>query len=325
MSRRLPDGGRVLLTGGSGFIGGAVLRQLESGRDAPPLRVLVNRRAPVTGRGAAELVPADLADPASLRGVCSGVHTVLHLASQIGGSPGRLRQVNRDGTAALLAEAAAAGVRRVVYLSTTAVYRDGVHRDLTEYQPDLRPGSETSRSRLAAERLVLAAGGTVLRPHLVYGAGDRWVVPALAELLRRLPHWIDGGRARMSVIAVEDLARPIAALARTDWGPVPGGRVLHAADPEPVRIGEFATALCEGLGLPLPEGELTLEQARRRLGADWDRRLSLLAVDHWYRSSRLWRLTGCEPGPGPSARLAGHLSWYRELLGGAAGPSSVAA
>ncbi|GAA1187048.1 hypothetical protein GCM10009664_60880 [Kitasatospora gansuensis] len=310
----------MLITGGTGFIGSRVLGLIaaETTPDAP-VKVLTNRRSlPLAELGTVQPFHGNLADAASLYGACEGVDTVVHLASQIGGDPDSLRRVNQLGTEALLAEAARAGVRRVLYLSTTAVYRDGVHRNLTEYQPDLVPGSETSRTRLAAERAVLAAGGVVIRPHLVYGTGDTWVVPAVVDLLDRLPHWIDGGRARMSAIAVEDLARPIAALARQCWEPVPGGQVYHASHPEPVVMRELVTRVCEALGRPLPEGELTLEEARRRLegvgSVSWGRRLSLLAIEHRYESSRLWLRTGCDPGPGLAARFPGHVPWYRELM-----------
>ncbi|KQV15433.1 MULTISPECIES: NAD(P)-dependent oxidoreductase [unclassified Kitasatospora] len=310
----------VLLTGGTGFIGSRVLALLAAGTTPEePVRVLTHRRSLSAAEfGTVRPFHGNLADAASLYGACDGVDTVVHLASQIGGDPASLRRVNERGTEALLAEAARAGVRRVLYLSTTAVYRDGVHRNLTECQPDLVPGSETSRTRLAAERAVLAAGGVVIRPHLVYGTGDTWVVPALVDLLGRVPHWIDGGRARMSAIAVEDLARPIAALARQSWGPVPGGLVYHASHPEPITIRELATLVCGALGRPLPAGEITMERARRLLegvgSVSWGRRLSLMAVEHRYESSRLWRRTGCDPGPGLAARFPGHVPWYRELL-----------
>ncbi|WP_405018462.1 NAD-dependent epimerase/dehydratase family protein [Kitasatospora sp. NBC_00070] len=321
----LPKG--ILLTGGTGFIGSRVLGLLTAGATPEnPVRVLTNRRSlPAAEFGTVQPFHGNLADAASLYGACEGVDTLVHLASQIGGDPDSLRRVNELGTKALLAEAARAGVGRVLLLSTTAVYQDGVHQDLTEYQPDLVPSSETSRTRLAAERAVLAAGGVVIRPHLVYGRGDTWVIPALVELLDRIPHWIDGGRARMSAIAVEDLARPIAALARQPWGPVPGGRIYHASHPEPVAVRELATLVCAALGRPLPSGEISVAEARRLLegvgSAPWGRRLSLLAVEHRYRSDRLWRRTGCDPGPGLAARFPAHVPWYRELLP----PSGVSA
>ncbi|GAA2142800.1 hypothetical protein GCM10009760_28370 [Kitasatospora kazusensis] len=265
-----------------------------------------------------EVVHGDLGDAASLRGICTGVDTVVHLASLIGGDAESCHRVNVLGTGALLAEAQRAGVRRIVQLSTTAVYRDGVHRGATESALPLEPGSVTSRTRLQAERLVLAAGGTVVRPHLVYGRGDTWVIPAVAELLGRMPHWIDGGRARVSMIAVDDLARALAALVLGPPSPG-GGQVYHACHPEPVRVRDLLTLVSGQLGLPLPSGDLPYEQAVARLvaseGAHWARRLSLLGVDHWYESSRLWQRTGCDPGPGLAGRFADHAPWYRARSG----------
>jgi len=313
-------GPRILVTGGTGFVGSQVLRLL----DDVPVRLLTHRRAS-EGSERVEVVQGDLGDGASLRGLCTGVDTVVHLASQIGGDPELCHEVNALGTGALLAEAARAGVRRFIQLSTTAVYRDGLHRNADERQLALEPQSVTSRSRLLAERQVLAAGGIVIRPNLVYGTGDVWVVPTLVELMTRVPHWVDGGRARLSVIAVDDLARPIAALARTPWEPA-GGQVYHACDPTPVLMRELVTVVAEQLGIELPSGEVSLAQAGNLLaasdGTSWGRRLSLLAADHWYESSRLWQRTGCAPGPGLAARFADHAPWYRSALRPSGGPVS---
>ncbi|WP_441251435.1 NAD-dependent epimerase/dehydratase family protein [Kitasatospora sp. McL0602] len=322
------DEARILVTGGTGFIGGEVLRQLVAGQSTRreqqySLRALVHHRTPVLpGGGSVELVRGDLREAASLRGLCDGVDTLLHLGAQVGGDPELCRQVNVLGTGALLAEAARAGVRRIVQLSTTAIYQDGVHRNVTENQLALEPVSATSRTRLAAEQQVLAAGGTVVRPHLVHGQGDTWVVPAVADLMTRLPHWIDGGRARVSMISVEDLARVLAALAQAPWKPT-GPQVYHACHPEPVMVRDLMTAVSERLGLPLPAGDLTLAAAAERLGGGgWERRLSLLGVDHWYESSRLWRRTGLAPGPGFAARFADQVAWYRATLASATASGS---
>ncbi|GAA4800633.1 NAD(P)-dependent oxidoreductase [Streptomyces ziwulingensis] len=313
---------RILITGGTGFVGTRVAALLASDgprTDPPELRLLAHRARPeplVAAR--VEVRAGSLTDPVSLRGVCDGVDTVLHLASQVGGDAGLCRAVNDAGTAALLAEAERAGVRRIVQLSTTAVYRDGRHLRAREGELPLGPTSATSVSRLAGERRVLAAGGLVVRPHLVYGPGDVWVVPALAEFLTELPHWVDGGRALMSVIGVDDLARVLAALALR--ASVPRGEVLHASRPDPVRARELITATAGALNLPLPAGEVTYAQAgawRSTLDAPcWQRRLSLLARDHWYDTSRLWRLLGTVPGRSFAADFAAGADWYRGRLSG---------
>ncbi|MFG2296262.1 NAD-dependent epimerase/dehydratase family protein [Streptomyces sp. NPDC048603] len=324
---------RVLVTGGAGFVGTHVVERLAA--QGVPLRVLVRDRGlpPLPG---AEVVQGDLTNPETLRGLCEGTGTLLHLAARIGGSEEDCRAVNETGTRALLAEAERAGVRRIVQLGTAAVYRNGAHRGAAEGELPEEPGSVTSATRLAGERLVLAAGGTVVRPHLVYGRGDRWVVPELVRMLRRLPYWVDGGRARMSMISVDALAGALAELAvRSDGrGDGTGGRVLHAAHPEPVTAREVVETIAGALGLALPTGDTDLTGALELLGAAADadagvgegegegdreraartarlrRLLSLLAVDHWYDGSKLWSELETPPGPRFTEGFGTYAPWY---------------
>ncbi|WP_167459050.1 MULTISPECIES: NAD-dependent epimerase/dehydratase family protein [Streptomyces] len=316
-------GDRLLVTGGSGFIGSHVVRALlsptSSTHPAPAeVRLLAHRRAvrlPETGRGVVREVPSGLDDHVALRELCDGVDTVVHLANRVEGTLEECASVNVDGTRALLRAAAAAGVRRVLYLSTTAVYEDGCHRGVPEDGPPRRPVSAASLTRLRAEEMVLEAGGMVVRPHLVYGAGDRWVVPMVARLLPELPGWIDAGDSRMTLIAVDDLARALAALALAPWEhDTPA--VLHAGHPEPVTSRELFTAVADALELPLPSRDISLARARLLLGAEQDARrarlLSLVATDHWYDCSRIWPITGSAAGAGFAQGFARHASWYRQ-------------
>jgi nucleoside-diphosphate-sugar epimerase len=311
--------GAVLVTGGTGFIGSATLRALADDRPPKPgeVKALV-RRVPETSDTVpgVEYGTGDLTDPASLRGVCDGIHTVLHCASHIGADEDKCREVNVDGTHALLSEAERAGVHRTVLVSTTAVYGAGPHRDLTEHEHAPAPASATSRTRLLAEQAVLATGGTVLRPPLVYGAGDVWVVPAVAELLRRVPALPEGGRARLSLVAVDDLARLLATLARAPER-VPPGTVHHAAHPHAPTLRDFVTLLGDTLGLPVPRDGLALDDYLARLretpGRVSAHQARLLAEDRWYRSP-IWSRADCPPGPGHRARLSEAAAWYQEAL-----------
>jgi 2-alkyl-3-oxoalkanoate reductase len=310
---------RLLITGGTGFIGTHVVRQLrksENGAPAPQLRLLIHRRPVDAHDDTMEIVPGDLSDPASLRGICDGVDTVVHLATRVGGDEASSRAVNNEGTKALLSEAARAGVGRIIQLGTTAVYRDGPHRGAAEGTLPEAPVSSTSISRLAGEKAVLAAGGTVLRPHMVYGDGDVWVIPALVDLMRRLPHWVDAGRTRVSLVSARELGEAFAALATLDA--LPRGQVLHANQTEPVQVRTLITTVARELRLPPPRSEITVAEALELLGAADDpiqaRRLSLLTVDHWYDSRRLWELIGRRPGPGFPASFAAYAPWYRTVL-----------
>lgn len=303
----------VVLAGATGFIGSAALDALAR---RPDVRVRALVRTPGAAREGVEWVRADLGDPGSLRGVCEGASALVNLASYIGPDEERCHTVNVRGSASLLTEAAREGVRRVVHLSTAGVYGNVPHRgiEVDGVAPD--PVSAASRTRLAAEAPVLAAGGTVLRPGLVLGAGDRWVVPALAELVDRVPARWDGGGALLSVIDVGELARLIDALATA---PDPfGGGIHHASHPTPVTSAGLMSALAaEGI-LPAVEEDWSwnrcLEEFRSRPGRVTERQFSLLARDYHQRAEPVWHTTRLHPTPAPLSLLPAAAPWYRTHL-----------
>jgi nucleoside-diphosphate-sugar epimerase len=324
----------VVVTGASGFIGTAVLHALTqhalstgaAGAGAGGvLSVRALARTPVAGApGSVTWVRADLTDPLSLRGAAQGADVLVHLAARVSGDEASCRAVNLEGTRALVAEARRAGVPRLVQLSTAAVYGPGPHRGARIGEITPTPVSAASRTRLEAEQLVLDAGGLVLRPGLVLGPGDRWVVPALAELQRRVPGQWDGGSGLLSLVAVQDLARLIAALA---LGPgEPGRGVFHASHPQPVRTADLLDRLAAlGVLAPVPDRKWSwaecLHQLRSTAGDMSERQFSLLAQDHWYHSEDIWTAAACPPGPGPLARLADAAPWYRAALHGRTAPT----
>lgn len=317
--------GRVLLTGAAGFIGRAVGEGLRARGDRR-VRLLVHDRAPDPPPPAGfEVVAADLARPGTLAGLCRGIETVLHVASYVGDDPERLEAVNLRGTEALVAEARAAGVRRFVYVSSAAVYGYAVHRYARETEVTIDPATSVSRSRAGAERAVLAAGGLVLRPLFVYGNGDTRFLPVIIRGLERIPFLIAGGRARLSVISVDDLAAAMIALADGRLTAPPAG-AFHATDDHPVRFRDIAAALRRVLGVRRPRFSLPYFAARRVLGAlggpdfsDAGRasrahRLFLVAKDHYYDSTKLWSLLGTGPGLPLTERLPAYADWYRRFL-----------
>ncbi|MEU3510609.1 NAD-dependent epimerase/dehydratase family protein [Streptomyces longwoodensis] len=310
---RLVNGPRVLVTGGSGFVGSKVVPLLRS--SGVRVRVLAHQWSPTAGPRF-EVVKGDLTDPATLRGICRDVDRVLHLASYVGKDEERSVAVNVDGTRHLVAEALRAGVDGLVQLSTAAVYGNGPFRRAVEGTVNPRPVSSTSRNRLAGERFVLRAGGVVLRPYLVYGRGDRWVMPALLRMVRALRSGLpDGGSALLSLTEVGSLATTFARMALGS----PSRRVtgvLHACPPRPVSLGELVGAAHRQLGFPLTQGDQPFERAKRELiaaGCD-SHLLDLFAVDHWFDATRLRAGYGCAPDVGLPAGLAAHAAWYRDQL-----------
>ncbi|GGZ68361.1 NAD-dependent epimerase/dehydratase family protein [Streptomyces subrutilus] len=304
----------TMITGGTGFVGSHVVQQARLRGAA---LTLMSHRRPVPPAAAPEarVVRADLADPGSLGGACEGVDVLVHCASQIGGTPEDNENVNARGTEALVAEARRAGVSRIVYLSTASVYGRGSFRGALPEQLAPAPESPTSRSRLAAEDAVLAAGGIVLRPHLVYGRGDAWVVPGLVRFLRALRGAAAGWNTRISAISAPELATLLVGLAL-----IPPGRltasVYHAAHPRPVTAATLLDTVADCAQLPRAAGRLTLAEARERLARDaWAaHRLDMLATDHWFESAPVWADLGQRPGPGFEEEFAKIRTWYRDSI-----------
>ncbi|MGW0827648.1 NAD-dependent epimerase/dehydratase family protein [Streptomyces sp. NPDC002845] len=301
--------GTVLVVGGTGFVGGAVLSELlgtpEPRSARPRVSVLSRRPNDLTEHRGTRHLARDLADPRSLRDVCSGIDTVVHAASYVGRDPKHCHAINDMGTRALLDDAERHGVRRFIYVSTASVYGSGPHRGPDERALEPAPASPASASRLRAEEAVRAAGGTVLRPHLIHGDGDRWFIPALARLLRLVPAWPAVAASYSSMIAVEDLARIVAALVRRPE-PADAGAVYHCAYPRPVSMPSLVRTLHSLLRLPeprlLPPAEHR-ELVKRAVPDLSEHQYTLLTRDHWYDSGKVWRRTGQDPGPGFEERF----------------------
>lgn len=182
----------VFITGASGFIGGKLAeRLLAAGRR---VRVLARRPLPELEKLGAEIVRGDLHDAAALRAGCDGVGTVFHVAGRVGvwGPAEEFFHVNVEGTRRVLAACRAAGVPRLVHTSSPSVVFDGGDLAGVDESAPLCTDAPCAypTSKAAAERLVAAANSATLatvslRPHLVWGPGDRNVVPRVLALARK--------------------------------------------------------------------------------------------------------------------------------------------
>jgi dihydroflavonol-4-reductase len=205
----------VLVTGGTGFVGGAVLERLvASGR---PVRALARSEASAAALEAAGAEPArgDLLDPPSLERAMSGAEVVYHAAGVNGfcfPDPTVLYRANVDGTRALVRAAASTGVRRVVYTSSAATIGEEAGTLATEHSPHRgRFLSHYERSKHEGERVAIAEAGrrgvelVSVNPASVQGPGrTRGTARILIDALNgRLRLVVD---ARLSVVDVADCA-----------------------------------------------------------------------------------------------------------------------
>ncbi len=205
---------QTLVIGGTGFIGGAVLASLVA--DQVPVRAAVRGGDEAVRAAGAEPVPADLLDLPSLSQAMAGCSLVYHaggLNSMCPREPGRLFEVNVQGSANVITAAARAGVRRVVYTSSAAVLGERRGTVATEDSPHRgRFLSQYERSKYLAELKVLELGAKLgvevvcVNPSSVQGPGRtrgtaRWLIRYADG---RLGWMVD---TRVSLLAIEDCTR----------------------------------------------------------------------------------------------------------------------
>jgi len=238
----------VLVTGASGFIGRALAAELAARGER--VRAAMRQPADVFSRAVEVVAVSDLTRPVEWRLLLKDIDTVVHLAGIAHGGAetyDAYDRVNRLATAELAAAASAAGVRRLVFVSSIRA-QCGPTSDhpLTEADPP-SPTDAYGRSKLAAEQAVRAANVpfTILRPAVVYGAG---VKGNMARLLRLAcsPWPLPFARFanRRSLLARQNL---VAAIHFALEAPAALGETYIVADPEPLSLAEIIAAMRAGL------------------------------------------------------------------------------
>jgi nucleoside-diphosphate-sugar epimerase len=248
-------GGAILVTGATGFLGGALLRRLHSqGEPVIGLGRDPARCAALRAEGL-RVVQQDLAAPfgPQARAALGDIGRIVHAAAR--SSPfGTAEEFTRDNVVAtrhLLDFAQSLGVRGMVYISSSSVcfaLKDQL--GVRESDPLPKPFNEYARSKVEAEKLVLAQDGAavVLRPRGIYGPGDTALLPRLLRAVRQGPlPLLRGGRARIDLTHVDDVIAAI--LAALDAGGAVAGQVFNISGGEVLPITTIATQACARAGL----------------------------------------------------------------------------
>lgn len=275
----------TLVLGATGFIGSAVMKQLVS-RDGNAAIGFVRTATAAKQFGRVGIATAigDINESASLRVAMSQASTVICCVSYVGDDEQQCVHVNQHGVQNVASMAAAVGVERLLYVSTAAVYGPGPFRDLPVNGAPLSPFSPASRTRALAEKFVRDAGGLVVRPHLVYGPGDRWFLPTLTRIVSRLDSIIDGGSAVLSVVDVDLLARSIYELSIEQQFRY--GSTLHVNEPVPRTVIDLLEQHARETNWTLPQNSIPRADAVKaaaQLSLDMHQ-IDMISLDHWFRS-----------------------------------------
>jgi uncharacterized protein YbjT (DUF2867 family) len=230
----------ILVTGGSGFVGGHVVHELR-GRELP-VRCLIRdpRKGAKLAAWGCELVEGDMTDPASLRRAVDGAETVVHLVAIRQGRRDQFQRIMVDGTRDLLAAANDVDVRRFVHMSALGTSEEA--KDLVPYYG----------AKWEMEQLVRASGiaHVIFRPSFVFGR-DGGILPTFTKLARLTPVTpiIGSGEQRIQPIWADDVAKYFAeAVGRDDVT----GRTFELGGPDVVSWNEFWSRLKAVRGIRRP-------------------------------------------------------------------------
>lgn len=249
---------KALVTGGGGFLGGAIVRQLIARGDS--VRSFTRTRYPWLDDLDIEQSLGDLADRAALSKAADGCDTVFHVAAKAGvwGRYADYHTVNVVGTENVIAACRSAGVRRLVYTSTPSVVYAGPIEGGNESLPYPKLfDAAYPETKAIAERAVLAANGpdlatVALRPHLIWGPGDPHLIPrviarARAGKLRR----VGTGPVKVDVTYVDNVADAhILAADKLAPGSPVAGKAYFITNGEPVDLWAFINRVLADAGLP---------------------------------------------------------------------------
>ena len=250
---------KVLVTGGTGFIGNHIVRMLCGERR--PVRVLIRSTSQQACLASlpVEVVTGDLSDRASLQRAVDGCEVVFHVAADYrlwARHPQELYRHNVDGTANMLTAAFDSGVTRLVYTSTVGTI--GFPEDSTPGTEDSFPDArqlagDYKKSKFQAEQIALrfAQNGypvVIVNPTAPVGEGDRKPTETgkiiLDFLKRKMPAYIDTG---LNLVDVRDVAR--GHLAAMDRGR-PGERYILGG--RNMSFKQILDALSKLTGIPAP-------------------------------------------------------------------------
>ena len=322
------------ISGGAGFLGLHLARRLlADGHDVRSLDVaaLDDRQL----EAAVHEIRGDIRDETAARELVDGARILVHAAAAlpIRGSRAEIESVNVDGTLTLLSAAAEAGVRRVVFVSSTAVYGVPDKHPIEEDDP-LHGVGHYGESKIAAEDAVRAfirrgLDCVIVRPKTFIGPERLGVFEILFDWIRegRRIYTLGDGSNRYQLLAVEDLVNAILLSASKRAA---AGETLNVGAKEFGTVRSDLQALIDHAGSPSRLTPVPIRPAEIALRALELARVSPLVEWHYKTAhrdsfvdvSKAERVLGWKPRFSNADALISTYDWYlahRDEVAGAAG------
>jgi nucleoside-diphosphate-sugar epimerase len=327
--------GSVLVTGGGGFLGTALIRMLRE--QGLPVRSLARRYYRHLDDLGAEQLQGDIADARVVAKAVDGRKTVFHTAAKAGiwGAEQEYESTNVEGTRNIIAACQSAGVERVIFTSSPSVVFNG--RDLEGVDESAPYSSRFEaaypRTKARAEQIVLEANcadlATVsIRPHLIWGPGDNNLLPRIiARAQRGQLRRIGRSDPLVDPVYIENAALAhVLAAARLEAGSAISGRSYFVTQGETIPLWEMVNLLLAAaklppvrrrVSLPLAIGaagllETTYRLFRRAGEPPMTRFLARqLSTTHWFNIEAARRDLGYEPRVSVAEGLSRLERWLR--------------
>jgi nucleoside-diphosphate-sugar epimerase len=251
---------KILVTGATGFLGGALARRLhKEGHTVLATGRNLKKGAELTKLGIS-FEPAELSDAAHMEQLCIEKDWIFHCAafSSVWGARDTFWRCNVQGTQNLVTGALRQGVKRFIHISSPSIYfRFSDIENIGEDDP-LPPkfiNSYTASKYAAEEEIAVGVQNglpaIILRPRAIYGPGDTAIFPRIVRALEKgtLPI-IGGGKNKTDVSYIDNVVESCLCAAKAD---VPlEGRAYNITDGEPILLWPMLTHICKELGFSIP-------------------------------------------------------------------------
>lgn len=249
----------VLVTGGGGFLGSAIVGLLRE--RGLPVRSLSRRRYERLDRLEVDQIQGDVANPETVSRAVEGCQAVFHVAAKAGiwGADENYHRINVVGTENVISACRALEVRKLIHTSSPSVVFRGEDLEGVDESAPYAQRYEAAypKTKAIAEKLVVRANDeglatVVLRPHLIWGPGDNNILPRIYDRARAGRLFRIGRRNPMIDLTYIDNAAEAHLLAadRLDVGSTVAGKVYFIAQGHPVPLWDMVDRFLEIAHLP---------------------------------------------------------------------------